>query len=90
MHDSSVERHSPLACQLLTLGGLFRGAELGRALWREVLRASCGRPEPSDAALAAAFRRASAPQRTAEAEDWFDSPVPRRWQTASGLYEYAW
>ena len=56
MHDSSVERLSPLACQLLTLGGLFRGAELGRALWREVLRASCGRSEPSDAALDTAFR----------------------------------
>ena len=53
--------------------------------WRRTLAG----PEVREA-LAAAFRRASAPQRTAEAEDWFDSPVPRRWQTASGLYEYAW
>ena len=40
--------------------------------------------------LSAAFRRASSPGRTAEALDWLETPVPRRWLTASGIREYAW
>ena len=53
--------------------------------WRRTLAG----PEVREA-LAAAFRRASAPQRTAEAEDWFETPVPRRWISAEGAVEYDW
>ena len=40
--------------------------------------------------LADAFRRASKPRPTAEAEDWFECSAPRRWKTADGPREYAW
>ena len=40
--------------------------------------------------LAAAFRRAANPGRTAEALDWQETSIPRRWLTADGIREYAW
>ena len=42
------------------------------------------------AALSAAFRRASALRATAEAQDWLETPLPRRWNTADGFFEYGW
>ena len=41
-------------------------------------------------ALSAAFGRAAAQRRTAEAIDWFDSTAPSRWKTADGVVEYSW
>ena len=41
-------------------------------------------------ALSAAFRRASVPHETAEAPDWIETSVPRRWKTSDGLMEYEW
>jgi alpha-galactosidase len=41
-------------------------------------------------ALSAAFRRASQPRRTAEAQDWLETTIPRRWRTADGIHEYSW
>ena len=41
-------------------------------------------------ALSAAFRRASHPQRTAEAQDWLETTIPRRWRTDDGIHEYSW
>ena len=41
-------------------------------------------------ALSAAFRRASVPHETAEALDWMETSVPRRWKTSDGLVEYEW
>ena len=41
-------------------------------------------------ALSSAFRRAAKPRQTAEAADWFETYVPRRWFTADGLRVYNW
>ena len=41
-------------------------------------------------ALSAAFRRAARPCRTAEAQDWLETSIPRRWLTADGPLEYCW
>ena len=41
-------------------------------------------------ALAAAFRRASQARNTAEAQDWFLTSTPVRWNTADGLRTYDW
>ena len=41
-------------------------------------------------ALAEAFRRAAAPQPTAEPLDWLANPTPNRWKTSSGAVEYDW
>ena len=40
--------------------------------------------------LAAAFRRAAQSRATAEAQDWFETPVPVRWTTADGPHAYEW
>ena len=53
--------------------------------WRRTLADAEVRAE-----LSAAFRRAAQPRRTAEALDWLETTVPRRWLTADGLLEYGW
>ena len=58
MNTSSGKHRSPLSCQLLTLLHEFSHRCNPRpwAFWREILRASCGLPEPADAELDAALR----------------------------------
>ena len=53
--------------------------------WRRTLADAAVRE-----ALAAAFRRASESRGTAEAVDWIENPIPKRWKTADGMREYAW
>ena len=58
MNTSSGKQRSPLSCQLLTLLHEFSHRCNPRpwAFWREILRASCGLPEPADEELDGALR----------------------------------
>ena len=40
--------------------------------------------------LSAAFRRAALSRPTAEAQDWLETSIPRRWLTDDGVRLYDW